>query len=615
MTRFVFAALVAFALTACGPQQPSPQSAFDGRLDDWTRSILADSPELATTAGVSEDIAGRGFNARLDDRSTAGAERRRTAALRRLVELRVLDPSTLTDEERVTYDTLRVQFQAAADGANFTFGEFGPLGGIAPYTINQLDAAFLTLPDFLDARHAIANFADAEAYLARLRAVPAAIDGESERARADALAGVVPPDFIIDRALESLQTLIDTPPAAQLYVTSFRDKLARLAPPPAAGQTPSANYQRAQNMLAQAETIVRERIAPAHLRAAAMLRSLRQRATHEAGVSRLPNGAAYYRAALRIETTTDLTPGQIHVIGRERVRELTQELDIALRRMGHAQGSVGERLAQMTADPQYQYANSDEGRAQLIADVQRRVANVMRLAPRWFGQLPTSRLEVRRVPPFAEAGAPGAYYEGPAIDGSAPGIYYLNLRNLAELTRIDLPTQDYHEAVPGHHFQTALARERDDTPLLRRLMGFNAYSEGWGLYAEQLADEQGLYESDPVGRIGYLRWQLWRAARLVVDTGLHAGHWSREQAIDYLRRTTGDTEGVIVSEVERYVVWPGQACSYELGRREIAADRDLARNRLGASFQLRSFHDMVLREGETPLSVLTARTRRWIAAQ
>jgi uncharacterized protein (DUF885 family) len=286
-----------------------------------------------------------------------------------------------------------------------------------------------------------------------------------------------------------------------------------------------------------------------------------------------------------------------------------------LRRVGLTEGPVGQRLSQLTADPRYAYPETDEGRAQLIADVEARVARVMARAPQWFGALPQASLEVRRVPEFAEAGSPGAYYYPPALDGSTPGIYYINLRSLSEMTRIDLPTQDFHEAVPGHHFQTALAQEQTDTPLLRRLIIFNAYSEGWGLYAEELADEQGLHEGDPIGRIGYLRWQLWRAARLVVDTGLHAQNWSRQRAIEYMSATTGDAPGVVITEVDRYIVWPGQACGYEIGRREISRLREHARNVLGADFDLRGFHDAVLLSGETPLSVLDQVVRDWIPEQ
>ena len=615
--RWAFAAILGLTLaaSACGPRQAQPMTAFEGKLADWAREILADSPETASQTGVQDDAAGGYYNDRLDDRSSVALEARRSAAVRRYAELRALDVSRLSDEDRLTYNVLRDQFANAAGGAAFNYGDFGPMSGAHPYVINQMDSAFITLPSFLDERHDVTDTASAESYLKRLRAVADAIDQETERARADAALGVRPPGFILDTVAGMLETILRQPPVSQVYITSLRTKLEAIAAREQNAERRAVIERDNQVLLARAEAIVRDHVLPAHQRALAWVRAERPRAGDAPGVSNLPQGADYYAAALRIETTTDLTPEQIHRIGLDRVAALNRELDIALRRLGLTEGTAGQRLAQLTADPRYQYEDSDAGRAQLIADVQARVNRVMERAPQWFGRLPQARLEVRRVPPFAEAGAPGAYYNPPSLDGSNPGIYYINMRNLAEMTRIDLPTQDFHEAVPGHHFQIALAQELTDTPLLRRMTSFNAYSEGWGLYAEELADEQGFHDGDPAGRIGYLRWQLWRAVRLVVDTGLHAKGWSRQQAIDYVSQTTGDLPGVVATEVDRYIVWPGQACGYELGRREIARLREEARNELGPDFDLRGFHDAVLLHGEVPLSVLDTLVRDWIPQQ
>ena len=602
------------AANACGPRQAQPMTAFEGRLADWAREILADSPEMASTAGVSAQAAGGGYDDRLDDRSALAVEARRSAAVRRYAELRALDPSRLNEADRLTYDVLRAQFANAAAAAPFAYGSFAPLAGIRPYALNQMDSAFITLPAFLDDRHDVTDAASAETYLTRLRAAADAIDQETERARADAAAGVRPPDFIMDTVARMLEAILRDPPISQIYVTSFRRKLDVIAASEVDPERRASIERENLILIARAEGIVREHVLPAHQRALAFIRSDRVNATDAAGVPRLPRGREFYEAALKIETTTNLTPDQIHRIGLARVDELNRELDIALR-LALTEGAVGERLAQLTADPRYQYEDSDAGRAELIQDVQQRIDNVLERAPQWFGRLPRSPLEVRRVPEFAEAGAPGAYYSPPSLDGASPGVYFINLRNLSEMTRIDLPTQDFHEAAPGHHFQIALAQEIADAPLLRRLISFNAYTEGWGLYAEQLADEQGFHEGDPAGRIGYLRWQLWRAVRLVVDTGLHAKNWTRQQAIDYVAQTTGDAPGVIATEVDRYIVWPGQACGYELGRREIARLRESARNELGPDFDLRGFHDAVLLSGETPLSVLETLVDDWIPEQ
>lgn len=605
-------AACAIVLAACTPaERGDAPSAFAGRVDDWTREIVAQSPELATARKLPPEIAGN-YASRLDDRSAAAEDRRRTGAIRRYTELRSFDRGDIGAGDQRTYEVLEAQFANAAALAEFEFGAFDPLDAHIPYVLDQQSSAFLNLPDFFDTRVAVANIADAEAYLARLRQVAAALDSETERARTDAGAGIIPPDFIIQRTIQLVDGIISTPLASQIYLSSLRTKLDALAPPPAQGQPPSAERRRAMAIYTQAETVVRDQIIPAHQRTAQFLRSILPRATHDAGVWRLPNGDAYYRAVLRAHTTTDLTPDEIHDIGLARVRELNALADVALRRVGLTEGTVGERLAQMTRDPQYQYPSTEEGRAQLIADVNARVDAIMRRAPEWFGSLPRSPMEVRRVPLANEAASSGAYYESPSLDGSLPGIYYINMRSMAEMTRIDLPTQDYHEAVPGHHFQVSLAQEQESIPLLRRLIGFNAFSEGWGLYAEQLADENNLYADDPVGRIGYLRWQLWRAARLVVDTGIHAKRWTREQAIDYIIAATGDAPGVAVSEVERYVAWPGQACGYELGRREIARLREEARRELGERFDLRGFHDVVLLSGGVPLTVLDSVVSDWI---
>lgn len=618
MTRFAFLA-AALVLAACSPKAEKPEGAFDGFVEDATREIIQDSPELATRAGIGPEIAGAGFKARLDDLSATAVDRRRTMALRLDAQLRGFDREKLSTEDRLTFDVLAAQFDSAAAGAKFNFGRFDE-ESFSPYVLNQLDSAFLTLPDFLDTRHDVKTLLDARDYVGRLGQAATAIDAETQRARADAAAGVTPPDFVIDRTLSALDTLISTAPANLTYVTALRRKLEAVVGPlsaPAPGAAPTkqnpVEVSRARELLAQAEQIVATKIQPAHIRAANFLRSIRAGASHDAGIGRLTNGAAYYTAALKQQTTTDLTAAQIHEIGLKQVQTLLGELDGALRVQGLTEGPAGQRLALMTADPRYQYPATDEGRAQLIADVNGRVSAILQRAPQWFGTLPKAKLEVRRVPLLLEASQSGAYYESPSLDGSQPGIYYINLRDLAQMTKIDLPTQDYHEAVPGHHFQIALAQEQSGLPLLRRISGFNAFAEGWGLYAEQLVDEMGLYQNDPVGRIGFLRWRLWRAARLVVDTGLHAKGWSREQAIAYLVEVTGDNPGVVVSEVERYAVWPGQACGYEIGRLEIERLREKAQRGLGPKFDLKKFHDIVLLNGSVPLPVLEGLVDAWIA--
>ncbi len=347
---FAVALGLALAVSACGPRQAQPMTAFEGKLADWAREILADSPETASQTGVQEEAAGGVYSDRLDDRSAIAVEARRSAALRRYAELRALDVNALSPEDRLTYDVLRDQFANAAGGAQFTYGEFGPLSGARPYVLNQMDSAFITLPSFLDDRHAVTDTASAEAYSRRLRAVADAIDQETERARADAELGVRPPGFILDTVAGMLEGVLREPPIAQIYITSFRRKLDAIAAREQDAERRAVIERDNQVLLARAEAIVREHVLPAHQRALAWVRSERARASDTPGVSNLPRGAEFYAAALKIETTTDLTPDQIHTIGRNRVTALNRELDIALRRLGFTEGPVGQRLAQLTAD-------------------------------------------------------------------------------------------------------------------------------------------------------------------------------------------------------------------------------------------------------------------------
>jgi uncharacterized protein (DUF885 family) len=605
-------------LAGVGCAQRTPPTAvdyFSGRVSDWTREILADDPELAASAGVSVDDAGGPFKDRLQDRSAAATERRRAAAERRAVELRGIDAAGLEGEQAATYRILATQFADAAELARFDFGRFDPIGGASPYVISQGAGAYLDLPSFFDTQHAIASFEDADAYLSRLEQVPAALDAEVERMRADAAAGVIPPDFIVARSLQLARQALSTPPEATLYLSGLAEKLDALTPQAAPGEPLTPDQRRRQRLENRAYGVVRDRIVAAYQRTAIALGEIAPRARTDAGVWSLPDGEAYYAALLKSETTTTLSPAEIHEIGLETTRALTAELDTALRRQGLTQGGVGERMAILTADPAHTYPNTPEGHAALIADVRARVARAMELAPRWFATMPRAALEVEPVPALAQDGAPGAYYSPPPVDGSRPGIYYINLRDTAEMTKIDLPTQDYHEAAPGHHFQIAIALEQTDLPLLRRLMGFGAYVEGWAVYAEQLADEQRLFDDDPIGRLGYLRWRLWRSARLVADTGLHALRWTKAQTQAFLQETLGDHPAVIETEVERYAATPGQACSYELGRREIVRQRDAARRELGAQFALPGFHDAVLKGGPAPLGEVETRVRAWIESR
>ena len=429
---------------------------------------------------------------------------------------------------------------------------------------------------------------------------PATWPTKSERVRHDATLGVVPPDFILDKTIPSLERLRATAAAETVLVRSLVRRTRE--------QNIAGDWE------ARASALVAGPIAAGLDRQIAALRAIRPAAVHDAGVWRLPEGEAYYEWGIRANTTTRMTGEEIHRTGLDQVRELQAELDGLLKAQGYRSGSVGDRLNAMNEEARFLFPNTDEGRAALLATLNRQVAEIMPLLPRVFNTIPRARVEIRRVPVEIEVGAPGGYYQGAALDGSRPGAYYINLRDTHERPSLGLPTLSYHEAVPGHHFQVSIAREAGELPLYRRTQGFSAFNEGWALYAERVADELGVYADDPFGRIGYLQSYLFRAVRLVVDSGLHHQRWSREQAVRYMVDNAAEPEGSAVREIERYCVWPGQACAYKVGQTMIANLRAEAERTMGARFDIKAFHDLLLLGGSMPLTVLERRVREWIRA-
>jgi uncharacterized protein (DUF885 family) len=341
------------------------------------------------------------------------------------------------------------------------------------------------------------------------------------------------------------------------------------------------------------------------------LTGLLPRAGDAAGVGRLPNGSAYYAQLLKLHTTTDLDAEQIHRMGLEQVADLESRIDALLRAQGRATGTVRERIVALMHAPDQVFPNTDEGRAQIIAYLNGRLDAIRPLLPRAFSRIPRARYEIRRVPPEIEAGAPGGSAQRGTLDGSRPGIFFINLRDTADWPRFTLPTLAFHEAAPGHLFDGAMSLENGELPLYRQLTGGTAHGEGWGLYSEQLADELGMYEDDPFGKIGYLASYLFRGSRLVVDTGLHAFGWSRQQALDYMIAHSAETPGSAGIEIDRYICVPGQACAYKIGQTVMSNLRREAEARPG--FDLKAFHDLILGEGRMPLAVLERRIRAWIA--
>jgi uncharacterized protein (DUF885 family) len=580
-------------------------AALKAALDHLTTRMLREDPESATSLAVSQEIAGGKYSNRLTDVSVEGMRRQIRILRDARTELTAIDRALLSPDDAVTYDVVVTYIDDVTAGEKFGYGTYG-FNPPSPYVVTQLTGAYTAIPDFLDSQHQVKTAQDAEDYLERVEAFAKVMDQETAEVKAQADKGVIPPDFCIDGAVQQLQEFAAKKPADTVLVQSLKRKVAD-AKLDAAPQ---------KDLVARVDRAVKEQVLPAYRRQIAQLKALRGRASHDAGVWRLPGGAEYYRVGLRNYNTTDLTPEQIHEMGLKLIEQLQREMDVILKAQGLATGTVGERLERLARDPGQLYPNTDAGRKDLLKALNRQVAELQPLLPKYFGVLAKAKLEIRRVPPYIEAGAPGGYYQSGALDGSRPGAYYINLRDTSELPKFSLPTLTYHEGEPGHHWQGSIAQESKGLPLIRgAILGFSGYLEGWGLYAEQLADEMGVYQHDPYGRLGYLQSMAFRAARLVVDTGLHYKKWSREQAIDYMVDVTGTPRASIATEVERYAVWPGQATAYMVGRETINRLRSEAKTQLGDQFDLRSFHDAVLTNGAVPLSVLETVVKSWVEKQ
>ena len=572
---------------APGPDGTDPSARLHALFDRFVQEQLQRNPELATSLGLDNGALAP-LKSRLSDVSMAADAKDRRDNAARLAALQAVDRGKLTGVDVASYDTVLYELQliqAGYDGFDYNGGSLQ-----TPYVVNQLVGTYHDAPDFLDTQHEVKTAADAEAYIARLNAIPRSMDQELERMRHDAGVGVVPPDFVIDKTLIQMKAFLDTPTDRATLVAS----LVRRAK--AAGLT--ADYG------SRASDIYTRQIVPALTRQADYFKSARAKAVHTAGVARLPKGGDYYALSLKSYTTSSMSPSQIHQTGLQLVGELSSGIDTLLRAQNFTAGTVGERLASLAANPAYIYPDTDAGKETLIADLNKKVRVMQAKLPQYFGALPKASVEIRRVPKAIEAGAPGGYYQPGTLDGSRAGAYYINLRDTAEVPRWALPTLTFHESIPGHHLQLTLAQEMQDLPLIRKIVFFSGYGEGWALYAEQLAVEMGMYDDDPLGHIGQMQGALFRAVRLVVDTGMHAQGWSREQAVKYFVDTLGEKQSSAVTEVERYCVWPGQACSYMVGKLTWLHLRAQARAALGPKFDIRKFHDAGLLSGALPLDVL-----------
>jgi uncharacterized protein (DUF885 family) len=566
----------------------------DAKLNETFENIfqerVKESPELASSLGLDKGpLAALKSNFDTDpvqtQRNKALARNRRAIA-----ELKAFNPATLSEAAKLNREVVIYSLETATvSPARWNIGN-----AQSPYTITQQDGAYFDYPDFLNTTHTIDNAADAEAYLSRLSQFGTVLDNDTAEQRAQAARGFLAPAWSIDLGLGQMRKLRDVAPEQSTMVDSIVKRTA--------AKNIAGDWGR------RATDIVAKSVYPALDRQISAMEKLKPTTRAGDGAWRLTNGDAIYAEALRQATTTNFSPAEVHQMGLQQVADISSQIDAILKSQGYTQGGVGERLAALNHDPSQLYAATDEGRAALLDSLNAGIKDMYGRLPQAFATVPSAPLEIRRVPPEIQDGASNGYYRRAALDGSRPAIYFINLKDVGDWPKYTLPTLTYHEGVPGHHLQISISQESKDIPTLRKLGFFSAYSEGWALYAEQLADEMGVYKDYPLGRAGFLQSFLFRAARLVVDTGLHTKKWTREQATDYMVQTTGFARPRSQREVERYCVLIGQACSYKVGHTAWVRARTEAQQRLGAAFDLKQFHE-ILREGAMPLSILERRVR------
>jgi uncharacterized protein (DUF885 family) len=603
-------ALAALASTAalpllhgCGSQSAPPTTVTNANtaadaaklLDEIAENYLRFAPEGATSLGVDTG-ARAALRSQLADRSAEGQKNIADQVRQDLERAKAFDTSGLDHATRTSVEVVRSAYQIASDGFALPYGDI-TVGSWrnTPYVVIQNVGAYLDIPRFLDSDHPIENAADAEAYLARLQSYAKQLDGERGRIEAARGQGLVPPAFLIDKALSQMRMSAKTTRGGGVLVESIARRTKAMP----------------GNWAERARTIAAQEIAPALDRQIAELEAQRKVATDDAGMWARPSGDDFYRWALRASTTTAMTPDEVHAMGQEELQGLHAQMDTILKGAGYTKGSVGARMAALAKDPRYQFADGDKGRAEIMAFIQDRVTWIRAQLPRAFNTQVNPNMEVKRLPPEEEPGAPTAYGGAGSIDGKIPGRYWINLRTPALHSKFSLADLTFHESIPGHILQGEYTRK---APLIRQLLAFNAYSEGWALYAQQLADELGAYADDPIGKVGYLQALAFRACRLVVDTGIHAKRWSREQGVRFFVDVNGSNEMEVASEVDRYCSWPGQACGYKVGHSEINRQRERAKAAAGATFDVKAFNDTLVLGGNVPLDVLAKNVDQYLAS-
>ncbi|ATD07285.1 DUF885 domain-containing protein [Pseudoalteromonas piscicida] len=575
---------------------------IDKVVEQYTKQFINHEPALATSLKLSSSEYGHYAN-RLPDYSVVGMQALQVDMNAAADKLKQLQSGVANSDDLLHLKVNEVIARYYAGDKGFSAGYIDTWGGHLPYIVNQLSGPLLDIPNVLKDQHGIESEQDAKDYVARLNAFVEVTKQVASKVKADANKGVILPKVLFPNTLGYLDNFTAPSGAEHPLVASFKDKLANIE-----GITDKA----AADYVAQAAQIVEQKLYPEFKNVSAIMHALESKAPENVGIWAQPNGEAFYQHEITYLADSDLSAEEIHQIGLAEVERISKRMDEILKQNGYSQGTVGDRMKQLNEESRFLYADSDEGREALLSFLRGEIGTILQKAPDYFSTIPPQPVEVKRIPKAVEAGAPGGYYNGPSLDGSRPGVFSINLKDMKAVPSFGMKTLTYHEAVPGHHFQIALNMLQTEIGLMRQNASFNGYVEGWALYSELLAYEMGMYKDDPFGDLGRLQAEAYRAARLVVDTGLHYKKWTRDQAITYFADATGTAMSDVVSAIDRYIAWPGQALGYKLGMLKLVELREHAKQQLGDKFDIKAFHDVVLLKGARPMALVEEDIKTWI---
>jgi len=578
------------------------RTAINGLIEKHTLAFSLQQPALSTSLNLSDDYVPN-FSQKLPDYSPQGMQKLQQTMKKAALELDSVNLDGLSSDDKLHLQVNQVIDNYYAGSDSFSAGYIDTWGGHLPYIVSQIAGPLIDVPKILESQQKVDNLADANDYIKRLEALVVMVNQVADKVSADANNGVILPKKLFPKTLKFLNSFVRPASAEHSLITSFAAKLE---------QSDISDKRVIKGLLIRANNIVNEGIYPAYADVTQLMSDLREKAPEGDGIWTQPKGSEFYQHEIKYLADSSLTPETIHNLGLSEVKRISDQMNELLISQGRSKGSVGDRMIALAQDPAQLFDDSDEGRAQLLAFLNQEIDTVMAKAPQIFATMPSIGVTVKRIPKVVEAGAPGGFYTPPAIDGSRKGEFSINLRDMSETPKFSLKTLTYHEAAPGHHFQIALNMEQKDIGLMRKNAQFNAFVEGWALYSELVALEMGMYEGDVWGNLGRLQAELYRAVRLVVDTGIHHKKWTREKAIEYFHTTTGTGLSDVTSEIERYMAWPGQALGYKLGMLKFVELRKTAEQELGEKFDIKVFHDLILLKGARPMSIVENDVMEWI---